>query len=99
MRQPARPRSLVAGDGFRPLNQPGQLEVEMDAEKKPTAVRRPHWPSARRVARVQDYWRIDDEWWRETPVTRLYCELRLEGDRVITVYRDLAGGGWWLQRY
>ena len=45
MRQPARPRSLVAGDGFRALNQPGQLEVEMDAEKKPTA------PARRRTRR------------------------------------------------
>jgi hypothetical protein len=53
----------------------------------------------RAVTAVQDRWRIDDEWWRETPVARLYYELRLEGDRVITVYRDLAGGGWWMQRY
>jgi hypothetical protein len=53
----------------------------------------------RAVASVQDRWRIDDEWWREAPVARTYYELRLEGDRVVTVYRDLVGGEWWLQRY
>jgi hypothetical protein len=53
----------------------------------------------RSVAAVQERWRIDDEWWRESPVSRLYYRLQLEGDRVITVYRDLDGGAWCLQRY
>jgi hypothetical protein len=51
------------------------------------------------VTAVQDRWRIDDEWWRETPVSRMYYVLRLEGDRVATVYRDLVEATWWLQRY
>jgi hypothetical protein len=53
----------------------------------------------REVAAVQDRWRIDDEWWREAPVSRMYYELQLDGGRVATVYRDLVEGGWWLQRY
>ncbi len=58
----------------------------------------------RQVEAVQDRWRIDDEWWREAALSRMYYELRLEGGRVLTVYRDLgegaeAGGVWWLQRY
>jgi len=51
------------------------------------------------VASVQDRWRVDDEWWREQAVSREYYRLRLEGDRVVTVYRDLQGGAWCLQRY
>jgi hypothetical protein len=53
----------------------------------------------RAVVSIQDRWRIDDEWWRETPVARMYAQLQLEGDRVVTVYQDLAGGEWCLQRY
>jgi hypothetical protein len=53
----------------------------------------------RDVAAVQDRWRIDDEWWRETAVSRMYYQLQLDSGRVITVYRDLIGGGWWEQRY
>ena len=51
------------------------------------------------IASIQDRWRIDDEWWREMPVSRVYYQLQLESGRVTTVYRDLAGGGWWEQRY
>jgi hypothetical protein len=58
-----------------------------------------HEGALRRVESVQDRWRIDDEWWREEAVSRLYYQLQLEGGRVVTVYRDLAGGGWWEQRY
>jgi hypothetical protein len=35
----------------------------------------------------------------EKPVSRMYYQLQLEGDRVVTVYQDLPGGAWWLQRY
>jgi hypothetical protein len=53
----------------------------------------------RPIAAIQDRWRIDDEWWRENEISRMYWSLQLEGGRVVTVYRDLIGGGWWLQRY
>jgi hypothetical protein len=51
------------------------------------------------VACVQDRWRIDDEWWRETAISRMYYQLQLEGGRVITIYRDLIGGDWCEQQY
>jgi hypothetical protein len=44
------------------------------------------------LAAVQDWWRIDDEWWRERPVSRLYFSLLLEDARVMTAYRDLDRG-------
>jgi hypothetical protein len=53
----------------------------------------------RDIASVQDRWRIDDEWWRETAISRMYYRLQLEGGCVTTLYRDLIGGRWWLQRY
>jgi len=52
-----------------------------------------------RVTEVQDTWRIDDEWWRERPVSRVYYELALEDRRVVMVYRDLVGGRWARQSY
>jgi len=44
------------------------------------------------VERVRDRWRIDDEWWRERPIARLYYALLLEDGTFLTVYRDLAAG-------
>ena len=63
----------------------------------------PHFPIAieRRerlaVAAVQDCWRIDDEWWRERPVSRVYFQVLLGDGRVMTVYRELASRRWWKQ--
>jgi len=51
------------------------------------------------VERVEDRWRIDDEWWREEPVCRLYFRLLLQDGRCITVFRDLTGDRWYEQRY
>jgi hypothetical protein len=53
----------------------------------------------REVTAVQDRWRIDDEWWREAALSRMYYQLQLDGERIVTVYEDLMGGTWCLQRY
>jgi hypothetical protein len=71
--------------------------VEADGEWRPVAVTL----SGRRlrVLQVQDAWRIDDEWWRERPVTRMYWRLALEDGRVMTVHWDLVSGRWAIQSY
>ena len=97
----AHPRTTVRAHRLRPLAGPRRLPVAADARGVPQSV--VFEGERREVEAVQDRWRIDDEWWRETPVSRMYYELRLQGDRVITVYRDVSetrpGGAWWLQRY
>lgn len=77
---------------LRPLNRPRPLRVEADEDGRPTAV----WLSGRRhaVEAVQETWRIDDEWWRQWPVSRVYYRLLLEDGRAVTVYRDMVSGGW-----
>ena len=90
-RAPARPHRL------RPLREPRPVAVEADAEGQPVAVtlngRR------LRVLQVQDTWRIDDEWWRERPVSRVYYEVALEDGRTPIVYRNLVTDGWFKQAY
>jgi hypothetical protein len=44
------------------------------------------------VSSVEDVWRIDDEWWRETSVARTYFEVLLEGGRRLTLFFDRAAG-------
>ncbi len=81
----------------RPLNRPRPLRVEVGEDGQPTAV----YLSRRRYAVevVLQLWRIDDEWWRERPVSRLYYSLLLEDGRTVTVYRDEVSGRWAKQGY
>lgn len=53
----------------------------------------------RAVVEIQETWRVDEGWWRPSPVSRRYFSLVLDGGRHLTVYEDLLGGGWWAQRY
>lgn len=91
------PGTALRTHRLRPLAGPRPLSVETGDRGHPHAVALEG--VMREVTSIQDRWRIDDEWWRATPVSRLYYQLQLEGDRVVTVYQDLARGAWWLQRY
>jgi hypothetical protein len=71
--------------------------VEADGQGRPIAV----YLSGRRygVEAVLEVWRIDDEWWRERPVSRLYFSLLLEDGQTVTLFRDLVSGRWAKQAY
>lgn len=44
-------------------------------------------------------WRIDDEWWRQRPISRLYWRVLLEDGRVVDLFRDLTRDRWARQTY
>jgi hypothetical protein len=73
------------------------VRVEADEDGRPIAV----YLSGRRYAveSVLETWRIDDEWWRERAVSRVYFSLLLEDGWTVTVYRDLVSGRWAKQAY
>jgi hypothetical protein len=89
-----RPFDVAQG---RPLNRPRPLRVEADEQGRPVAV----YLSGQRYAveSVLETWRIDDEWWRERPVSRVYFSLALEDGRTVTLYRDEVSGRWARQDY
>ena len=91
------PRTKARPHRLRPLREPRPVAVEADGEGRPVAVA--FRGQRLRVTEVQDVWRIDDEWWRERPVSRLYFEVALEDGRTATVYRDLGTGQWARQGY
>ena len=89
-----RPFDIAQG---RPLNRPRPLRVEAGEDGRPITV----YLSGQRYAveAVLETWRIDDEWWRERPVSRLYFSVLLEDERLMTVYRNLANDRWFRQPY
>ncbi len=51
------------------------------------------------VAAIDDRWRVDDEWWRSEPISRLYYAVRLASGQRLVLYKDLVSGGWYRQGY
>jgi hypothetical protein len=75
------------------------LQTRTDDAGAPLAVQRISWPAPCCVTRVQDRWRIDDEWWREGPIARLYYRVQLDDGTLRTLYHDLPTGAWLEQAY
>jgi len=88
----------AAPEKTRPLHTPRRVRVEPDSDTgDPLAVHL----SGRRLAveAVLERWRIDDEWWRDRPISRLYCRLLTEDGRTVDVYQALRTGCWFRQAY
>lgn len=91
------PGTETGADQLHALNRPREVEVLVDSRGLPRTVRmQRRW---RTVERIIDLWRIDDEWWQEHAVSRLYVRLGLEDGRPITLFCDLVERRWWRQAY
>ncbi len=82
---------------LRPLGSPSPVQVRTDRKGHPIEIRRGArgWKGGR-VASIQETWKIDDEWWRQ-PISRLYRQVILENGKMMTLYRDLTDGSWYVQ--
>lgn len=79
---------------YKPINTPEPVVVKEDASGHP--VRLSHH---RAIVAIEDQWRIDDEWWRSEPVSRLYLRIRLASGEKLVLYKDLITGNWYRQQY
>ena len=86
----------LRADAYRPVNVPEPVRVEEDAEGLPLAVKEKRRQT---VTAIEDRWRLDDEWWREGPVTRLYYAVRFAAGPRQVLYKDLVRDGWYRQAY
>ena len=80
---------------YRSLNPPEEVVVKEDSSGAPVRLGR---GSATTVT-IEDQWRIDDEWWRREPISRMYYLVRLNTGQRLTIYKDLIKGSWHKQRY
>ena len=88
--------------GIRPLDAPQPVQVEVDGNGMPMSIAavkgsnaRASRPRKRRlVVEVLDAWRIDDEWWRKQPVSRIYYRVALEDGTMTGLFKDLTSGQW-----
>jgi hypothetical protein len=82
-------------ESFRPLNSPIPIEVRESAHQTPRVIKvNGRW---RRVISIDDLCNVDEEWWRERPIVRMYYRVNLENGSQITVFRDMLNGTWYRQ--
>lgn len=83
-------------DAIRPVNLPEPVSVEENPSGEPLALK-----TTRRQAiiTIEDRWRIDDEWWRREPVSRLYYAVRLASGQRLVLSKNIIDGGWYRQSY
>ena len=49
------------------------------------------------VESVRESWLVEDRWWTDRPLRRRYWEAVGARGRNLIVFRDLLGGGWFVQ--
>jgi hypothetical protein len=76
----------------RRLGDPKPATVEADSRGTPAAV------GSVAVDTLREEWVVEDRWWTGRPLRRRYFELVLVNGRNVVVFRDLVGGGWFVQR-
>jgi hypothetical protein len=77
---------------------PRQLSVPRAAKVLAQGRGRPVRVDGRAVEAVRESWLVEDRWWTDRPVRRRYWEVVTVDGRDLVVFRDLVGGGWFLQR-
>ena len=78
--------------GSRRLGDPEPAKVAADERGVPLAL------GPAEVDSVREEWVVEDRWWTGKPLRRRYFEVVLLDGRNVVVFRDLVGGGWFLQR-
>ena len=85
-----------------------RMERPVSVSLPPTISNRPASPSRRpaqevghlrlSITAISDLWQVDDEWWRERPISRRYYQIITKDDRRLTVFRDQLSGNWYWQK-
>jgi hypothetical protein len=91
-----RPSSSTHAGILRPLCLPEPISVGEDKCGNPSIIT---LKGRHQVAEILDSWRIDDEWWRQEPISRMYYKVLLESGRQIVIYKDLIDLKWYRQDY
>lgn len=86
----------LRAETIKPVNLPEPVQVEEDSSGIPVALRNKR---RQNIIAIEDRWRIDDEWWRSEPVSRLYFMVWLASGQRLTLSKNLNNNCWYRQSY
>lgn len=93
---------LFGAGAIHPLEEPGygrpaagRIGVMAEADGRPHVL----FIDGRRdrVREISNRWRVQEDWWRRE-VLREYYRLITASGKLCLIFRDLIGGGWYLER-
>lgn len=88
------PRTPIRPDRLRPLNSPREVALQVNDSGHPLYVT--DTKGAKKIEKVLDTWRVDDEWWRNS-ISRNYYELLMEDGSRLIIFNDLSTDKWFSQ--
>ena len=86
----------LRADTAKPVNLPEPLSVEENSDGLPAFVK---LKRRQKIIAVEDCWRIDDEWWRSEPVSRLYYAVILASGQRLVLSKNILANAWSRQSY
>ena len=87
------PAKILKSTTFKSLNTPVPISVKENQSGRPLSV------TGLKVATIENAWRIDDEWWRQTRIERMYWSVTLESGQGTVIFRDGVEKKWYRQGY
>jgi hypothetical protein len=89
-------RKAMGSNSGEPLNMPEAVFVEEGPSGSPVAVK---LKQRHTIIAIEDCWRIDDEWWRTEPVSRIYYAAILDSGRRMIICKNLIDKHWYQQTF
>ena len=89
-------RKALRTDTLKAVNVPEEVAVEENGRGSPWALK---GKRKQAVLTIEDTWRLDDEWWRAVPLTRLYFAVIFFSRQGIIIFKDLQDNRWYRQAY
>jgi hypothetical protein len=81
---------------FKPVNAPEALRIEENPAGHPVALIA---KTRQAVVAIESIWRLDDEWWRARPLSRMYFAVMLTSGQGLVIFKDLVDNRWFRQNY
>jgi len=95
------PIAVVEDDAERPVS----VTLPPARSSRPARSRRPAQEGRREragaslvVTSINDLWQVDDEWWRERPISRRYYQITTQNEQRLTIFRDQLNAQWYWQK-